>query len=70
MKTALVPRIADPPEEQLVEAMLALTEARRRFVVAILETGGRNHEAAAEIAGIGGTPNSRRVSACRLMHDP
>ncbi len=69
-QTANLPVIAVPPEEVLGPAMRALTEARRAFVTAMLETGAQSASAAAGIAGFGGTEGARRVAAHRMMHDP
>lgn len=50
--------------------MLAITENRRGFVVAMLETGGQNHAQAAFAAGFGGAMESAKVAACVMMRDP
>lgn len=50
--------------------MRACTEGQRRFVVALLDTGGQNHTKAAELAGYGGTDGSRRVAAYHLARHP
>lgn len=51
--------------------MTICTEQERTFVVAFLETGGRNHTTAAQIAGFGaGNDKSARQQAWRLMHRP
>lgn len=59
-----------PAEGTLGPAMQALSENRRCFVVAMLETGGQNHAHAAYMAGYGKDTEVARVSACRMMRDP
>lgn len=51
--------------------MTICTEQERTFVVAYLETGGRNHTTAAQIAGFGAGNNaSARQQGWRLVHRP
>ena len=50
--------------------MSRLTEKQRKFVAALLETGGTNETAAARIAGYSQTnPNGCAVEGSRLMRD-
>jgi phage terminase small subunit len=62
--------IPDPPEDALGPAMLALTPPRRRFVVALLETGTDDNSLAASMAGFGGTQDSKWQAGHRLSRDP
>lgn len=51
--------------------MQACTELQRRFVIAMLETGGHNHSLCATMAGCkGSTPGSLARSAHHLAHHP
>jgi hypothetical protein len=68
--TAGTPTVIVPPEDELGEAMLALTPARRAFVIALVETGTKDQSLAAAMAGLGGTDNARRVVGSRLMRLP
>lgn len=56
--------------EDLGPAMRACSEGQRRFVLALLETGGDNYTKAAMIAGYAGTPGSIRVTGHQLAHHP
>lgn len=67
---ARTPALAVPPESELGDAMLLLTENQRGFVIAMLETGAQNQERAAILAGYGGNDNSAAVAAHRLMRNP
>lgn len=54
----------------LGRAMRKITPQQRAFVVAFVETGGRNATAAARAAGYApGNPEAQRVTAYRLTHD-
>lgn len=50
--------------------MRALTPAARRFVVALVELGGKNQTEAAALAGYTGNDKARAVTASRLCSDP
>ena len=50
--------------------MQALRPRQRRFVMAIVASGGTNHSAAAVAAGYSGDENTLAVTAHRLMHTP
>jgi len=50
--------------------MRACTEGQRKFVIALLESGGTNHAKAAAAAGYGGSENAQRVAGHRLAHNP
>lgn len=56
--------------QDLGPAMRACTEGQRKFVLALLDTGGGNYTKAAEIAGYAGTPGSIRVTGHQLAHHP
>lgn len=62
--------IAVPPESSLGPKMLALTEAQRAFVIALVTTGGGNNAQAAAIAGYGGSDVAQRVAGHHLAHNP
>lgn len=66
--TALVPLVQAPDYERCGPKMQAITENERRFVIAMVETGGSDPKLAAQMAGYGGTENSRSVAVHRLMH--
>lgn len=68
MKGQLI--ISTPSERQLGPAMRALNERQRLFVVATFEQGKRDATACARAAGYQGDPNTMRVTAHRLSHDP
>src|ERR1700744_1660602 len=70
MGTARNSLIELPDPEDLGPAMKACTEPQRRFIIALLETGGQNYGKAAAIAGHGGTELASRVAGHRLAHNP
>lgn len=57
-------------ESKLGPAMRALNERQRQFVLALLEQGTTNYTRAAAAAGYGNNPESLKVQAHRLAHDP
>ena len=57
-------------EKDLSPEMKALTDYQRRFVWAMLETGGQNHTAAAKLAGSTSTEDGHRVRGFELTHNP
>lgn len=57
------------PDYKLGPAMQACTEGQQRFVIALLESGGRNRTAAAAMAGYEGDRNTLSRTAYRLAHD-
>lgn len=57
-------------ESRLGPAMRALNERQRQFVLALLEQGTTNYTRAAAAAGYGNNPESLKVQAHRLAHDP
>lgn len=69
-ETASEGHLPEIPTENLGDAMLAISPNQRRFVVALLETGGTDETLAARMAGYGGTDNATRVAAYRLAHNP
>lgn len=69
-ETANQGNLPDIPTDNLGEAMLAITPNQRRFVVALLETGGTDETLAARMAGYGGTDIAARTAAYRLAHNP
>lgn len=69
-ETACTSNVLVPDESHLGPAMKALPAARRRFVVALLDTGGTNNTRAAGLAGYGGTEAARKVAGHRLAHHP
>lgn len=60
--------ISDPDIENLGPAMLALTVARRRFVVGWIGTKGKNAARVARSAGF--SAQRAKVTACELLRDP
>lgn len=56
-----------PEDHQLGPRMQECSPAERAYIIAYLETGGRNHTQAAIVAGIGGNRDSAAVSASRMM---
>jgi phage terminase small subunit len=57
-------------EKDLSPEMRALTDYQRRFVWAMLETGGQNHTEAARLAGSKSTEDGLRVRGFELTHNP
>ncbi len=70
--TTGIPTIEDPDEEGLGPAMLALTKAQRRFVMAMVYLGGsqRGCYIAAGYAHNPDNKNATQVSAHQLAHHP
>ena len=66
------PTIADPDESTLGPAMLALTDAQRRFVMAMVFIGGTQKRCylAAGYADTAHNPNAAQVSAYQLTQHP
>jgi phage terminase small subunit len=61
----------DLEKSELGPAMQDLTRLQQRFVWAMVMTGGRDHTAAARMAGFSSaSANGLRVTAHRLTHDP
>jgi phage terminase small subunit len=58
-----------PPEKKLGPAMQALTPPQQRFVIAMVQTGGRCNARAAAMAGYGGTEEARWNAGYRLAHN-
>ncbi len=58
------------PDEDLGPRMKALTPRARAFVLALIETGGREFARAAAIVGHTGTQGSLKVLASRYCADP
>jgi hypothetical protein len=68
-KTANPPQIILDPGRDYGPAMAKLTDNRKRYVIAYVGTGGRSPKLAAELAGIGGTPENAASEACHLMRN-
>lgn len=69
--TARPPTVPVPPEDELGPAMQALTLPQRAFVCATAENPGLTHYTEnAMRAGYGGTSESAKVAACRMMRMP
>lgn len=68
--TAREPQFPVPAEGDLGDAMLQLSVPMRAFVTAMMETGGQGEGRAAYLAGYGGTIDSAKVAASRMMRMP
>jgi phage terminase small subunit len=59
-----------PEDAKLSPKMKGLSEKAKRFVIALVELGGRDMNRAAMMAGYEGSPASMNVTASRLAADP
>lgn len=56
------------PDQEFPPEMAALSEARKKFVIAYVTCPGRPNSEYAKMAGLGGNPNTQKSAAWELLH--